>query len=414
MIAAARGPWTEKQILDALHAASGSTQIKFRFDVLKNGVRVRSVPAGGEVTLNRFANIQRTARFDFYEQLDWLHDEIKPYMLLRMDDAIVEQSITLLTWRERDAQNLTWKEFDALEKTWGELDSGVFLNSLRVPQFAEFPLGVFVLSTPSRTSKDGINTWSVEAYDHTIILEEDCISEPLFFPKGTPYMEAISDILNSAGVTQVFMQATTDTLLPSDRIFEVGTSKRVIINRLLSEITFNSIYCDVDGRFILSEYVAPSAAVTTGRYRDDQLSIIARDTSSEIDYYKTPNVFIAICDNPDMEESFIGVWINDNPASMFSTIQRGRLITSEIYRPDAIASQELIDKYIKRYAIEATNNRYEQIAFTTALNPLHERAEVLEISHPDIVGTVTESNWTMPLKYDGQMKHEVRRVVIMG
>jgi len=414
MIVAAREHWTEQQILDALYGKSGVIRVAFRYDVLRNGARVRSVAAEGEVSLNRFANIQRTARFSFTEPLDWLNEEVKPYMLLRMEDEISILSKIIETWDQRDLLDFTFQQWDDLDLTWDELDDGILFEEEREPTWAEFPLGVFVLSTPQRSSENGSNTWDVEAYDHTIILEEDCIVAPLFIPKDTPYLEAIGTILIGAGITNVFMRDTVTTVLPSNRTFEIGTSKRSIINKLLSEINFDSIYCDADGNFIISAYTEPSASVVTGVYRDDYLSIIERDTQSEVDYYKTPNVFIAVCDNPDMEESYVSVWINDNPASMFSTIQRGRNITSDIYQPDAISSQAALDAYIKRYAIEVTNNRYEHLTFNTALNPLHERAEVLEIRHPDISGIFIESNWTLPLRYDGRMKHEARRLVVMA
>jgi len=413
MIAAARGGWSDRQILDAIYAATGSQQITFKLDVVRDGIRLRSIPGTGEVSLNRFADIQRIARLELYEPLDWLRDEIKPYMLLRMNDGISSQSIIVQTCAERDALDFTCAEWDALDFTCAELDAGVITAAKRTVRYAEFPLGLFIPSTPTRTSVDGQDVWSVEAYDHTIILEEDCITEPLYFAQGTTYLSAIQSILVSAGIEVVFVQDFSNLALPAERIFEIGLNKRSIINTLLSEINFNSIYCNADGVFIISKYVEPSAASVSGRYLANEMSIIGRDTESSIDYYKAPNVFIAICDNPDLNESYVSVRVNDNPASPFSTIQRGRRITSELYRPDAIASQEALDAYIRRIAFEVTNERYEQLIFETGLNPLHERAEVLELSHPDATGIFVESGWTIPLDHEGMMRHEVRRLLLL-
>ncbi|NLT97645.1 MAG: hypothetical protein GXW96_05735 [Christensenellaceae bacterium] len=364
MIKAARNGWTDKQIIDALHAVNGSQCIQFRFDVLRNGVRRMSIAAEGSVSLNRFADIQRTARFTLNTELDWLRDEIKPYMLLRMD----------------------------------------------ADRFAEFPLGVFVLSTPIRKSKNGVVTYEVEAYDRTVILAEDSLVEPLYIAAGEPYLDAVQSVLAGAGITQVLITDYVDTALPIEREFEIGTRKLSVVNTLLSEINFNPIYCDADGRFVISKYKEPSIRDVEYTYAADEMSIIARDTESDMDYFNVPNVFIAMCSNPDLEQDFVSVYVNDNPASKFSTVQRGRNITSEIYRPDAIASQEDLDAYIRRIAFEA-NQVYEPITFHTALNPLHDRADVLMLKHPDVQGVFVESSWTIPLKAGGRMAHQARRLV---
>jgi len=412
MIKPGRGKWTDQQILDAIHAIGGTSEIKFRYDVLRGGVRRASIAAEGSVSLNRFDDIQRTARFTLYEEVDWLRDEIKPYMLLRMEDELISAPVIAQTWDERDALGYAWGALDALDMTWDELDAGRFNRAKWRPTYAEFPLGVFILSTPTRTSSDGVTIWTVEAYDRTIILVEDSLVEPLYILAGTAYLDAVQSVLVSAGIERVLITEAVNTQIPVDRIFEIGTSKLRVVNTLLSEINYNPIYCDVDGTFIISPYKEPSADQVSYTYRVDKRSIIGRDTTSDMDYYKVPNVFIAVCSNPDMNAVYTSVYVNDNPASRLSTVQRGRRITSEIYRPDAIASQEDLDAYIRRIAFEA-NQVYEPLQFVTALNPLHERAEVLQIQHPDATGIFVESSWTMMLAADGQMIHNVRRLVAL-
>ncbi len=367
MIKAGRDGWSDKQIKDALHGVDGSQYVAFRYDILRQGIRRPvTLSAEGSVSLNRFNDIQRTARFALTGEVDWLRDEIKPYMLLRMDGD----------------------------------------------RFAEFPLGVFVLSTPIRKSENGVTTWSVEAYDRTVILVEDSLVEPLYFAAEEPYLNAIQSVLVSAGITQVLIADFVDTGLPTEREFEIGTRKLDVINTLLSEINFNPIYCDADGRFIISKYKEPSILDVGYTYSADKMSIIGRDTESNMDYFNVPNVFIATCSNPELDQDYISVYTNDNPASKFSTVQRGRNIVSEIHQPDAIASQEDLDAYIRRIAFEA-NQVYEPVKFSTALNPLHERADVLSLNHPDARGVFVESGWSFPLEAGGEMAHEARRLVIL-
>ncbi len=412
MIKAGRDKWTDNQILDALHGRNGSQCVSFRFDVLRDGVRQRSITAQGSVSLNRFADIQRTARFTLYEELDWLKDEIKPFMRLRMEDTTADGVVIALIWDDRDALGLTFDALDALAMTWDEIDAGRFDGTVRAEQYAEFPLGVFILSTPTRTSRDALNTWTVEAYDRTVILVEDSLTEPLLVSAGTTYFDAVQSILVSAGISRVIIADLVDTEIPADRVFEIGTKKLTVINTLLTEINFNPIYCDVDGVFVLSAYVEPSASSVDYTYKADELSIIGRDTKSDLDYFDVPNVFIAVCSNPDLDQDYTSVWTNDNAASRLSTIQRGRKIVSEIKKPDCIASQNDLNAYIRRVAFEA-HQVYEKLEFVTALNPLHGRAENLQIQHPDATGVFVESSWTLPLSASGQMSHAARRLIVV-
>lgn len=363
-----RGQWTDSQILDALRGRDGSQTILFRADIIRNNAKVReiTIAPGSSISTNADAAIGRTARFTLYEPLDWLKEEIKPYMLLQMGS-----------------------------------------------EYAEFPLGVFIPSTPRRVGTDGANEWIVEAYDRTVILAEDGLDAPLYLAAGTLYLDAVEDMLAGAGVSNVTILDYTTTVLPADREFEIGMSKLDVINVLLSEINHNPIHCDVDGRFVLSAFKQPTPDRIDFTYTADALSIISTDTSAETDFYGMPNVFLAICSNPDLDVDYMSVYTNDNPASQFSTIQRGRRIISQTYQPDQIASQEDLDAYIRRIAFEQMQTASETVSFRTALMPIHGRGDTLAIRHPNVDGVFAESGWTISLEAGAEMEHTARRVVLI-
>lgn len=411
----ARGIWSDQEILDALHGRNGAQEIQYRADVLRGGARDREVPLapGSSITLNTEDAILRAGRFELYGPVDPLTEEIKPYMLLRMGDKIVDATIIVQTCAERDALDYTCAQWDALDMTCAELDAGVISSGTRIKQFAEFPLGVFIPSTPARKSTGGVDVWSIEAYDRTLILAEDGLDEPLFIAAGIKYLDAVLSVLAGAGVTNVMIADYVDTEIPADREFEVGKTKQEVCNTLLGEINFNPIFCDADGRFVIQAYQEPTAAVADITYRADHLSIIGRDTTTETDYYKVPNVFIAVCSNPDLNEDYRSVYVNDNPVSPLSTVRRGRRIVSEPYRPDQIASQADLDAYVKRMAFERALAAFEAFKFYTAPNPIHGRAEDVELQHPDASGVFRETAWTIYLDADKDMEHTVKRTVIM-
>lgn len=369
----ARGPWSDGEILDALRGRAGTREIAFRADILRGGIKVREVglAPGGSVTLDMEAGIGRTARIALYAPVNELTEEIRPYMLLRMGGAGVS------------------------------------------PQYAAFALGVFIPSTPVRRSENGVNTWSIEAYDRTVVLAEDGLDKPLYLAAGTKYLDAVQGVLTGAGVQNVIIGDYVETALPADREFDVGTAKLAVINTLLSEVNFAPAYCNAEGAFVLSAYRAPSAASPSFTYRADALSAIGRDTQTETDYYGLPNVFVGVCSNPDLQADYRAAYVNGNEESPFSTVRRGRRIISEIYRPEQIASQADLEAYVKRKAFERTQAAGEAVTFRTALMPTHGRGEDLELRHPDFSGVYRETRWTLPLEPGGEMEHVAKKAVVL-
>lgn len=410
-----RGDWGDQEILDALTGRSGAREIKFRADILQDGAKAREVQLapGGSVTLDTDNDIIRSARFVLYGPVDELKEEIKPYMLLRMGDAEMASPVAIGAWDQWDAQGNTWDAWAEKNLSFDAAGRFVFDGVKLVPQYAEFGLGVFVPSTPARSSEGGLNTWSIEAYDRTVILAEDGLDEPLYIAAGTRYLDAVLSILAGVGATNVMVSDYAPTTLQADREFDVGTTKLEVVNTLLSEINYAPVYCDIEGRYVLEVYQEPSPAAPDYTYAADDMSVIGRDTQTETDYYGMPNVFIAVCSNPDLDEDYRSVYVNDNPVSAFSTVRRGRRIVSEIYRPEQIASQADLDAYVKRQAFERTLSASETVTFATALMPIHGRGDDLEIKHPDIAGVYREVRWTLPLEAGGEMEHTAKRTVIL-
>jgi hypothetical protein len=77
-----------------------------------------------------------------------------------------------------------------------------------------------------------------------------------------------------------------------------------------------------------------------------------------------------------------------------------------------IADQQSLDAYVQRIAFEASQV-YGKLTFETAINPLHDYMDVLQIEYSPlgINGKYSETSWTMPLKAGARMKHDVRKVV---
>lgn len=279
------------------------------------------------------------------------------------------------------------------------------LRAVMISGGTEYALGTFILSTPSLSQGAASVSYTAEAYDTTIILKEDCFTERAHFPAGRKYDDIISSILISAGITD-YRIPNIDVRLSADREFEIGTSKLDVCNTLLDEANYNPLIADEYGQITTSRYTAPSLTTVTREYCDDELSVISPVLESEADYYSVPNVFIACCNNPEMEREYYSVFENNSPNSKLSTVCRGRKIVSEVYKPDCIESPEALDEYVRRKASEASAV-FDKLKISTALMPEHGYHDIILVSCKDISGIYLEKSWSMELKAGALMAHDL-------
>lgn len=360
--------YTEQDILDQLRFRYGTNEIKFRYDLLnyrERRLKTLDSVVSAEISMAAFAQIKRTAKFELEEdeEIDWLNDKIQPFILLKMPNGM----------------------------------------------WVEWSLGIFVLSSPERVERAGRVYRSVEAYDGLVVLKDDKLTERYTIKEGTNYISAVYEILRSAGVEKINIERTQEEL-NTTREIEVGTEKLKVVNDLLNEINWNTLWVDEDGYYTSSRYTSPANRSATQDYYDDELSILNRGMSEELDLFDIANTWSVVVSNPEVEP-LTASYVNDNPDSPTSTINRGRAIV-DFREIDNIANQDALDARVERYAFNASQV-YGYLKFETALNPLHSYSDVLNIRNEQmgIEGKYGETHWTMPLKAGALMSHEVRKVV---
>jgi hypothetical protein len=363
--------YIRQQVIDRLHGRSGSRgEIKFRYELLsKDDVKIGELKAQpGRVALNSLAEIKRTAVFQITEQegqdIDWLSDRIRPVFCLQMPDG----------------------------------------------GWAEWPLGVFLLSSPTRKDENGQIKRSIEAYDGSLILKEDKFTDRYFIPAGTKYTTAVIDILNAAGIWKINI-LDHDGTLATDLEFEIGTEKLFAVNELLAAINYTSLWVDENGYFVAQPYVLPTDKDPEYEYRTDDLSIIHPGSTEELDLFSVPNKWVRYVSNPDRDTVLRSEYINDLATSPTSTINRGRTIV-DIDAVEDIVDQTTLDEFTKRIAYNASQV-YGRFDFSTALMPHHSYYNCLFIEHTDfgIAHKYMESSWAMDLHANGVMTHSCRRVI---
>lgn len=289
-------------------------------------------------------------------------------------------------------------------------------------KWIEFPLGIFLLSTPTRTLENGNIVRSVEAYDGTLILQENQIDDRIALEAGGAYYDFIINGLKENGITKYNIERSEKTASVAVE-WEPGTSWLRIINDCLSSLNYTPIFVDENGYFTSQLYRSPQERPADIEYITDEYSITYDGMEEELDIMAVPNKFTVVVNDPERttegEEAAEGeamtlrsTYKNTNPNSPTSYQSRGGRWISDFRTVDDIADQEALDAYTERIAFEASQI-YGHVSFETALNPIHGYADVLSLDEEGlgISGNYSETKWEMPLQVGGVMKHEARKVV---
>lgn len=274
----------------------------------------------------------------------------------------------------------------------------------------EFPLGVFLVSSPVKQERGGTTIRNIEAYDGSIILNDDRFMDRYIIPEGTKIIDAVIQLLESAGIDNHSIDTSSEDTLRSDREYEPGESKLSAINDLLGLCNYTSIWVDANGIFRAFPYVSPQRRSVEYKYAADDLSVIFTGAELELDLFNIPNAWVVTVSNPD-EEPLVSTYENVNEDSVTSIPNRRRRIV-EIRELDSIPSQEALDNYVERIAFESSQV-YGRVRFETAIMPFHEYLDVIQFSHPKLKEDekYTITDWSLDLEAGGRMQHEARRVV---
>lgn len=278
-------------------------------------------------------------------------------------------------------------------------------------RWAEWPLGVFVLSSAERNVDGTGTTRDLECYDLGVILLEDAVTDRYVVTAGTLYTDAVRTLLDAAGITSRFVTESTATL-PADRDWPPGTPRGTIVDDLLGSINYRSLYFDAAGFAVAEPYVSPADRGEEHTYAVGSRSVLVPEISVGFDLFTVPNSWVAYVSEAD-RPVLTSTYTNSNPDSPTSTVSRGRTIVD--HRKVDAASQSALDALVSRIAFEASQV-LEVVEFDTATMPHHEDADVLRVTYPaaGLGARYTEHTWSLPLEVGAKMRHRVRRVVTIS
>jgi hypothetical protein len=247
-------------------------------------------------------------------------------------------------------------------------------------------------------------TRDIEGYSKLQIYADDLVESRYIVTSGT---NVVNEVIRLIGVTQYRIASSTLTLA-TNREWEIGTSKLKIINDLLEAINYASLRVANDGYFESGVYVLPADRTVDFAYLNIPGGVLGTDVTDDLDLFSVPNVFVRYVDNPDVP-ALRSVYINDNPYSPSSTVQRGRNITS-CEKVDDVADQTTLDAITRRDAANASQV-YSHVTFPTAIMPIHGYMNTIRLQHQTVDGIYQETGWEIDCKAGEMMRHTVRRVV---
>ncbi len=360
-------------VLYALRGVRGRREWAFRYELLSStNAKVGDLTnvAAGAVEHSALAEIKRTAKF-----------------IVRDDGSINFMSQRIKPW--------------ARIKMW---DGG----------YAEWPLGVFLLTTPTRkVDIAGVNSREIEAYDQTIVLQEDTVLDRYYIAGNALVTDSILELFqNTLGINAWNITASTYRL-PVGIDWDPGTPKYTIINDLLALINYNSLWFDGSGVAQVAPYALPSVRASEFDYYTDDVSVILPDATETLDLYKQPNRWVLIVSEAD-RPPLRSVISNNNATSPTSIVNRGRTITSVTTDETAI-NQAVLDAKAQKVREEASMI-FQEVEFETGLMPFHANLDIYNFLYEGMVttGKFVEVEWGMDLEQGASMKHKIRRTVSVG
>lgn len=292
-------------------------------------------------------------------------------------------------------------------------DLDVLTDTVRVLQSDrtdERAAGVFCLSDPEIRRDGDTAEMALEGYDKTRRAQQCVLETRLSLPAGMLYTTAVEQLLVRSGIIDSAID-TSDAVLLTAREWEPGETALSIINTLLAEMCYNSLWADADGVVRAAAYAEPKAGAVAHVYRDDGHSTVLPELTETGSMEGTPNVFVVLVDSSDLTQSMRAVAENSDPASPVSTVNRRARIAS-VKKLDNIPSAEALQTYANNLALKS-QLAVRTVSFSTAAEALHGLSDVLYLARGNKAGIFVETEWSLQLVPAGVYAHTARRVLYL-
>lgn len=265
--------------------------------------------------------------------------------------------------------------------------------------------GLYTLSWPRKRHTQAGETWTVQASDLAMHLQEDATDSVYTVASGTNIMAAVATILDAHGLNRA-LPVTTKTL-PAAMTWEVGTPWLKVVTDLCAQGNFYTLWFDKQGTAKTAEKSDLATRTPDVTYTTDDFVLDPWDEDAETT--RLANKVIVVRTDPSLA-ALTSTKTNNDPSSALSVANLGRTITKTIKR-DGIPDQTTADA-IATSELQEAASVYRRGTMQTSVDPRREANEVFELQYAGVTeGELWWSrNWRMDLRVGAPMTHTVARV----
>lgn len=305
---------------------------------------------------------------------DWLRTMQRTYEYYEVDPGTWRDKARLTNvkscniTRDSETETLASASIDVTDSL-GECYVRVYLITVQDGIKERFPLGTFLVQTPSSSFDGMVRSVTMDAYSPLLELKEN--------PPPLGYSILKSDNVNimrkayeivRANVRAPVVEARLDKNLENDFVSNTDDTWLTFTSDLISSAKYQF---DLDelGRILFAPKQDLDSLQPVWTFTDDNSSILHSTISMEHDLYGIPNVVeVVYSESGKYFESRV---VNNDPNSPVSTVNRGREIVRRITNPSlpSIPSEMEIEEYANNALKELSSIEYS-ISFSHGYCPV--------------------------------------------
>lgn len=278
--------------------------------------------------------------------------------------------------RDSEVDTLGSATFD-LTGSIGECYIRVYLITLQNGVKEKFPLGTFLLQTPSTTFNGKVRNISVDAYTPLIELKENQPQLGYTAPKFSNPIQWAYHICNSNTRAPVVM-TTCREQLQSHFAANIDDTWFSYVKDLIATIRY-SFDLDELGRIMFAPWQDIASMQPVWTYTDDNSSILYPDLTMDHDLFGVPNEILLIFTTGFYDDEFGGMKYsytvtNNDSNSPTSVASRGRKIVHREVDPNiagegTVLTKNVVDNYAKSLLRSMSSLEY-RVTYTHGYCPV--------------------------------------------
>lgn len=270
-----------------------------------------------------------------------------------------------------------------------------------------WPLGVYLMSAPSRHHESTGRSWEVTLTDKLSILDQDVLPETFSLDTGQNVVAAIQQVITDAGEANHSISDDPRTLT-GPMTWPPNTSRLTIVQDLLKMINFSPLRVDGWGAYVGNPFVDPKDRSVAETFVEGVDAIHLPSFQVTQDVASIPNRLIGV--SSSRSAALVVTAENNDPEHPYSIAARGRVIArSETFdAPDIDTLAALVSRRMLELMAPAS-----VVQFQHAVVPLDVDSVVrFQSDGVSLDGVVTSTSVTLAA---GQMMQTtIRGVVRVG